>query len=465
LGIRSPRLRRSALLAAAVILAGCTGNGYAVLIDPQAKADQSGSLVSLGGHVLAPAGIVATGGGNIVGAGGGNIVATGGGNIVATGGGNIVGAGGGNLLTRQLMDVADVPLKGAEVFLADPAGIPLKNSPHGFTANDGSYRLDNVPSGFTYIVAVKAQDAKGRAVTMQALAYTPKVGATADVSLASTCVTIDAVEGRSALGDIEPFGYLAARDALAAKLAASTAPDPSDRKTMLAWMHDAEASSREVRAAQERLRQQLTAPPVIAVDPVTLFVGQVGSPSPVAPTPTTLQSSSPTPAPTALAGPSASPSPSPTQAPLPSASPTAGATPTSAPTPTPTATTTTNPSASPTPVGLPTRPPRAATLPGELPRNPVGGQLLTAAGLPLANISLTFKPRGNHHEVYAPMVTDERGVFQNQLQFSTLPDSYELSSGDLDLGIWSLSQNATQPDFPRGSFSPLKTDYRILVLY
>lgn len=113
-------MARCALPALALIaftLTACTANaGGTISVTPSTGSGTSpkastapfpvGRKVQF--EVLAPASLVAAGGGNIinsdvsglVAAGGGNLVAAGGGNLVAAGGGNLVAAGGGNLLAR-----------------------------------------------------------------------------------------------------------------------------------------------------------------------------------------------------------------------------------------------------------------------------------------------------------------------------------------------------------------------------
>ncbi|MDB5099689.1 MAG: hypothetical protein JWM80_4110 [Cyanobacteria bacterium RYN_339] len=164
------------LFALTVALASCRAP-----LAPKAAAGSPGAsalqrAASLEGTVIAPAGIVAQGGGNIVAQGGGNIVAQGGGNIVAQGGGNY----------RLRAVIEQKPLAGARVQVLDAADAPLKG-PDGkplATTTDaaGHYAFDQAlpPTGVRVVVEL------GPLGRFEAIAPNGRTSSRANVDLAST---------------------------------------------------------------------------------------------------------------------------------------------------------------------------------------------------------------------------------------------------------------------------------------
>lgn len=392
-------LRPAGVVVAALgmVLTGCAGSSYPVVVNTatgSAPGAKAASLVNVAGHVLAPAGIVATGGGNIVATGGGNIVATGGGNIVATGGGNFAG--------RQLLTLGQAPLPGAQVYLADATGAPLPNTPTAVTGNDGGYSLGDVPAGFTFVVAVKAKDAKGHDVALETMAHTTVQGATADVSLASTCVTVDILDGRAHYGDVDGGDFAAARDAMAARLDAGPAPDLSDHAAVLTWLHGQETASTGLAQDIARLKGEVALPPANTQDPTAFF-----SPAPAAPS----------------SAPSTAPSAAPTDAPSAAAT------------------------------AMPSRPPVASPAPGQLMQVPIAGALLDDHGGPLANSKLVFAPRSADRHQTVTVTTDAHGNFFTTLAFGTAPDSYDISLNGNNIGLWTFSGDPQGTGVPASHFA------------
>jgi hypothetical protein len=119
--------------------------------------------MSLAGLVMAPASVVAAGGGNVVAAGGGNVVAAGGGNVVAAGGGNFA-------LGRHVLALgAEVPVAGARVFLADLTGAPLPGYEAVVSDANGRYSFQSLPTQAPYMVVATFHTVHGQNASLRTL--------------------------------------------------------------------------------------------------------------------------------------------------------------------------------------------------------------------------------------------------------------------------------------------------------
>ncbi|MDB5096526.1 MAG: repeat protein [Cyanobacteria bacterium RYN_339] len=232
--------RRTILASALVVglaVGGCTGSPAAKKTTPAKITSQlaGGPVVGL---ILAPAGIIAQGGGNIV----TNTSA----NIVAQGGGNLVGNSGG---TYRLEAVEAHALAAVTVELVDANLQPLPGVAPVKTDAAGHYTLPAVPPG-TYLVLAGTQTADKRPAPLLTVIKVSAAGATADVGMATTFLTVALTEGVGGLTDVDPVAFKRAADATARSLTDADIAALADRATMLARM---EALAKEVAEVKEGL--------------------------------------------------------------------------------------------------------------------------------------------------------------------------------------------------------------------
>lgn len=206
---------------------GCAG----IAVPPTETVIRGGGIkpivvMALSGSVTAPAGIVA--------AGGGNVIAAGSGNLIGQAGGNVIASGGGNMAARAVMALAESPIAGAEVFLADAAGKQIPGLQTTRTDAQGRYQLFNVPKGYTFVVSVRVKTAAGQDAALQTLTRPADRSVLADVSTATTVLTAAAVNGQADLGALDTAKFAAAAAQASARLGAQAAPDLADRAQLLA---------------------------------------------------------------------------------------------------------------------------------------------------------------------------------------------------------------------------------------
>jgi hypothetical protein len=150
------------------------------------------TLAQISGSVTVPLAQTAGHGGNIIAQGGGNIIAQGGGNIIAQGGGNVISPNGSNFHIAQV--ATNVHLAHTLVYLAGSDGKPLllgKKTLNTLTDAFGNYRFRSVPAGLTYKVVVEAETThRGQVATLASLVKAAPEGAVADISPATTMVTV-----------------------------------------------------------------------------------------------------------------------------------------------------------------------------------------------------------------------------------------------------------------------------------
>ena len=216
----------------------------------------------LSGTLTAPAGIIATGGGNIIAPGGGNIIATGGGNIIAPGGGNIIAPGGGNfagwgLLAAEDEAVEEKPLAGALIVLTDLAGQPFEGLEPAVTDPSGAFAFDALPVGVPFRLIASVETEGGEPAVLETLA---EAGDGADVNAATTLATAQVADGTDAgVGAFDREGFRALVTETRKHLRQSDLPaswgDPQAIKARMAALADRVS---ELRARLDAVRDRLS---------------------------------------------------------------------------------------------------------------------------------------------------------------------------------------------------------------
>lgn len=225
----SKRLLQSTVVLLAIAATGCATSpggpsGLAGLTLGMDLAGQPLSLSSLpkagvSGLVMAPAHVVAAGGGNVVAAGGGNVIAAGGGNVVAAGGGNFAG-------TRRILALdQQVAVVGAEVYLADLTGERLPGIASTFTDEAGRFTLRGAPDERAYMVVARFQAPGGEGVTLTRLGHAGRNGHDQVVSVATTLVSAAFMQRGNPDARFDPDAFDAAVTAVADRLTEATMPD------------------------------------------------------------------------------------------------------------------------------------------------------------------------------------------------------------------------------------------------
>jgi hypothetical protein len=324
--------------------------------------------------------VVASGGANVVASGGANVVASGGANVVASGGDNFQGAG------RRLLALQQAPLAGAEVFLADAAGIAIPGLPSVKTDAQGRYAIANVPPGYSFVVVAAVKTAQGKDATLRTLVKSSAPGEANDMSVATTLVTLGLLDGKEgAVGAYDPARFRMAVEFTGAHLNDGALPDLADRSAMLAWMRATADSVVEIQTEVTALRSELDEVHATLKD----LAASLANRPPATPQPT---------APAVVATPlsvvaTSAPSVSPTAEPSVAAVDLIGGTPTPAPTPTatPTSTPTATPTATPTPAPTPTPTPAPTQVPG-LTYTTLTGTVVNAIGVGVGGAALKFVP-------------------------------------------------------------------------
>lgn len=317
----SKRLLHSTVVLLAIATTGCAAYPGALpgLSGPTPGTDLAGQPLSLSslpkaglsGVVMAPAHVVA--------AGGGNVVAAGGGNVVAAGGGNFAG------LRRILALDQQVAVIGAEVYLADLTGERLPGVASAVTDAAGRFTLRGAPEASAYMVVARFQ-APGGAVTLTRLGHASRNSHDQVVSVATTLVSAALMQRGNPAGHFDPDTFDAAVAAVADRLSEATLPDltrPEDVAARAAAIADETPAVR--RAIDEPVPSHQAPPAGPLIDEVSGAVpaapsgGQKGQPNGKADRPSGSQTPS-EPAPDATAG---EPTPDDTAAP-PAAEPESG---------------------------------------------------------------------------------------------------------------------------------------------
>jgi hypothetical protein len=225
----SKHLLQSTVVLLAIAATGCAAYPGALsgLSGPTSGTDLAGQPLSLSslpkvgltGVVMAPAHVVAAGGGNVVAAGGGNVIAAGGGNVVAAGGGNFNG-------TRRVLALEkQVAVVGAEVYLADLSGARLPDVPATFTDAAGRFTLRGAPEETAYMVVARFQAPGGAGVTLTRLGHASRNSHDHVVSVATTLVSEAFMQRGNPAERFDPDTFDAAVTAVADRLDEATMPD------------------------------------------------------------------------------------------------------------------------------------------------------------------------------------------------------------------------------------------------
>jgi hypothetical protein len=303
-----------ALLTALLSLAACvtpTTNGTAPLTrnadntapaNNAAKKQAAQSIVT--GRIVAPANVIATGGGNLIGQAGGNVIATGGMNVIAT--------GGGNFQTLQASQAGDTLISGAEVFLADAGGTPFPGMPPVSSGADGKYTIPNVLVDSTYMVVARFKTADGKSARLQTLVRPNELGSTADVSAATSLVTAAVVTGsRKAFGALNPATFSLAVATVEKHATKDKLPNWTDPTAVVASIQQLQNEVGELKTQLASIKRdvEMIKASLDEVDKRLDDLERSPSPSPNAGTTPS------DPAPSASAQASAAPTPTPTPAP------------------------------------------------------------------------------------------------------------------------------------------------------
>lgn len=220
---------------------------------PSGPAPNGQALIA--GRVLAPPGLVAAGGGNVIVNNTGHLKAAGSDGILSHNGAAVVAAA---APRRGLLAIEERPLAGAEVFLADSAGNPLPGRQPVQTAADGTFTIADAPADAAVVVAARVRTADGRAAMLHTIAKPTALGATAEVSGASTMVAAALVSSRSdALEQFNPAVFQTATEATARNMSVADLPDFADRQAVVRRMNELAARISEIQAALDDLRKEI----------------------------------------------------------------------------------------------------------------------------------------------------------------------------------------------------------------
>ena len=192
------------LVLALGLLAGCASPATnstpvsATKLKPTAKKPAPTGQLTITGAVTAPAGIIATGGGNIIAAGGGNY---------------------------RALAVAEQPLAGSRVYLADASGAKVAGVAETKTDAKGAYSLAGVPKGGPYMVVAEGKTAEGKDAPLRTVVK-PEAGALkADLGAATTMMATKLLkDGNGTIKGFEANAWNQAVMTLAADLTADMLP-------------------------------------------------------------------------------------------------------------------------------------------------------------------------------------------------------------------------------------------------
>jgi hypothetical protein len=205
-----------------------------------AKPSVAAKTVNVTGTVVAPAGVIATGGGNVISTGGGNVIATGG------------------LNYRQVLAVEEKPLVNTNVYLADADGKKVAGVAEVKTDAQGRYSFSKVPAKGNYVVTADAKTAEGKPAVLQSIVKVGTASVAAHLGASSTMVTalmLEEAAGNMAAFDSEAFDQAVA--AVAEKMTAELMPDLSDRDAMLETMKGMKETLAAVSGMLDKLREEL----------------------------------------------------------------------------------------------------------------------------------------------------------------------------------------------------------------
>lgn len=163
--------------------------------------------------------------------------------------------------------LAETPVAGATVRLADARGTALPGLPTATSDAEGRYRLSGVPGSHTYVVVAAFNLKDGRPAVLRTLARAESGTVTADLTLASTLVATglaDVLHGFSA--NLDATSHQGAIDETHTLLANDRVPDLADEGDVLALSSTLLNVSPRLRERISALKQALAtsaAPPLV----------------------------------------------------------------------------------------------------------------------------------------------------------------------------------------------------------
>lgn len=234
-----------AALALTGVLAGCP---TAVPIAGSAPSSAPAARGVLTGTLRVPASIISYNGGGFISTNGGGIVAQGGGNFISTNGAGL-----------RLLALAQQPVAGAHVYLANAAGAKLQGLPEATTDAAGHFALADVPGGYTFLVVAEAGTKNGPAATFQTLVHATGSSAPADITAATSLAAAAALADHPGvdLGALDDSAFLAARDGLDQALADGQLPDFTKKAEVQAKAGQLAADAPAVQQAVNTLKTGL----------------------------------------------------------------------------------------------------------------------------------------------------------------------------------------------------------------
>lgn len=213
----------------------------------------------------------------------------------------------------------EAPLAGADVGLADGAGQGLPGL-HVTTSANGGYDLRRVPSGYALQVTARQRTSDGRMITLRTLASTMANGATADLSIGSTILTLALLQGIPGIpAGFDPALFQRAVGLVYQHLANNGPLDPTDEAGMIKAFQGWMASDTQLAGLYGQLRGTLADHPPSYDDVVAELAALAGQTPPkgLAPVPSPSPVAEPSASATASVAPTASPAIAPSPSPTP----------------------------------------------------------------------------------------------------------------------------------------------------
>jgi hypothetical protein len=163
--------------------------------------------------------------------------------------------------------LVETPVPNAEVFLADANGTALPGLPHATTDADGRYRIGGVPAGFTYMVVADFAVKSGEHAQLETLAQAPTGDVTADLTLATSLVTVDLAEVLNGFSsNLKQDSFNGAVDKTQKLLTNDRVPNMADPGDVLSLATTLVNVSPDLRSTVSQLKQDLatsSAPPLV----------------------------------------------------------------------------------------------------------------------------------------------------------------------------------------------------------
>lgn len=203
-----------------------------------------------------------------------------------------------SLLDPSTRDAREVPVPKGDVGLADLTGASLPGV-HATTDANGQYTLRRVLDGYAYEVTARVKTSAGRTITLRALTEGSSGGATTDINIATTILTIALTNGLTGMpGTYDQDQYKRAVALVYQHLVVEGSPDPSDAATIVSRVTAWGNVDAELKGLVAALRQELGAnqPPLADVigriDGINGQPAASGAATPASPTPSPTGSTS-----------------------------------------------------------------------------------------------------------------------------------------------------------------------------